>query len=91
MRFTEEERTKLGLTVDSCHIWSAGYDPLTYMKQWVEKYPIPIRLVHFNDSKGPCGDHKDRHQIPGMGFLGMKKMIAIAEWCEENNIPMVVE
>ena len=35
MRFTEEERTKMGLCCDVCHIWSAGYDPLTYMKQWV--------------------------------------------------------
>ena len=91
MRFTEEERTKLGLTVDSCHIWSAGYDPLTYMKQWVERYPIPIKLVHFNDSKGPCGCHKDRHESPGHGTIGLEKMTVIAKWCEENNIPMVVE
>lgn len=91
MRFTEEERTKLGICCDTCHLTTAGYDPLTYMKQWVEKYPIPIRLVHFNDSKGPCGDHKDRHQIPGKGTIGMNKMLAIAKWCKENNIPMVVE
>jgi deoxyribonuclease-4 len=91
MRFTEEERTKLGICCDSCHLTAAGYDPLTYMKQWVEKYPIPIKLVHFNDSKGPCGDHKDRHEAAGFGLIGMKRMIAIAKWCEENNIPMVVE
>ena len=91
MRFDEEERNKLGICIDTCHIHSAGYDPLTYMKQWVEKYPIPIKLVHFNDSKGPCGDHKDRHEIAGHGTIGMDKMVAIAEWCEENDIPMVVE
>jgi len=69
----------------------AGYDPLTYMKLWIENYTIPIKLVHFNDSKGPCGCHKDRHEIPGIGKLGMNKMVAIAKWCEENKIPMIVE
>ena len=91
MRFTEEERTKLGICCDSCHIFVAGYDPLTYMKQWLEKYPIHIRLVHFNDSKGPCGCHKDRHQAAGLGHIGLERMVAIAKWCEENDIPMVVE
>lgn len=91
MRFTEEERTKLGICCDSCHIFSAGYDPLTYMKRWTESYPIPIKLVHFNDSKGACGCHTDRHQQPGKGLIGLEKMVAIAKWCEENNIPMVVE
>jgi len=91
MRFTEEERTKLGLCCDLCHIWANQYDPLTYMKQWLKNYTIPIKLVHFNDSKGPCGDHKDRHQIPGLGTIGMVRMLEIADWCQKNNIPMIVE
>jgi len=91
MRFSEEERTKLGICIDSCHVFVSGYDPLTYMKQWVEQYPIPIKLVHFNDSKGPCGCHADRHAAIGQGKIGFKKMVAIAEWCAERNIPMVIE
>lgn len=92
MRFNDEERLKLGICIDSAHVWGAGYDPLTYIKQWVEKYPsIKIGLVHFNDSKAKCGSGLDRHQDPGFGFIGLEKMLAIAEFCYKSNIPMLHE
>lgn len=90
-RFTEDERKKLGLCVDSCHVFAANYDPLAYLQHWEKYCQTPIRLVHFNDSATQCGSHVDRHAAPGTGHIGMAKMEAIAKWCYERNIPMVRE
>lgn len=90
-RFTEVERRKLGLCVDSCHVFAAGYDPLMYLQHWEKHCPVPIKLVHFNDSQGECGSCKDRHAAPGHGHIGMEKMTAVARWCHERHIPMVRE
>src|SRR5690606_33185561 len=91
-RFTSTERKKLGLCVDTCHVFASGVDPLTYLKHW-ETYvkDIPIRLIHFNDSATVQGSHKDRHATPGTGYIGMAKLDAIAKWCYDRNIPMVRE
>lgn len=91
-RFSIEERKRLGICVDTCHVFSAGYDPLEYLILWGQKYPdIKIVLVHYNDSKGVCGCHVDRHEAPGQGHIGLEKMLDIADWCYQRNIPMVRE
>lgn len=91
LRFSEEELKKLGLCADTCHIFSSGYDPMTYLEHWEKYSPTPIKLVHFNDSKGTCGSCIDRHAAAGTGHIGMEKMVAIERWCTERSIPMVYE
>jgi deoxyribonuclease-4 len=90
-RFNDEERKRLGICIDVCHVFSAAYDPLSYLQHWETYSKIPIKLVHFNDSKGACGCCSDRHASPGEGHIGMEKMTAIAEWCHKRNIPLVHE
>ena len=90
-RFTSEERKKLGLCVDTCHIFSAGYDPLAYLQHWEKHCPVPVKLVHFNDSQRECGACVDRHASPGQGYIGLEKMILIADWCSKRFVPMVTE
>jgi deoxyribonuclease-4 len=90
-RFTSEERKKLGVCIDTCHVFSAGYDPLLYLQHWEKYCQTPIKLVHFNDSDRECGSCVDRHASPGQGHIGMDKMMAIAKWCSDRNIPMVRE
>lgn len=90
-RFTPDDRNKLGVCIDTCHVFSAGYDPLAYLQHWEKYCQTPIRLVHFNDSQGMAGCCKDRHASPGAGHIGIEKMNAIADWCNERNIPMVLE
>lgn len=91
LRFTSQERTKLGVCVDTCHVFSAGYDPLLYLQHWEKYCQTPIKLVHFNDSARECGSCVDRHATPGQGHIGLDKMMAIARWCAARNIPMVCE
>lgn len=90
-RFTDDERRRLGVCVDTCHVFSSGYCPLEYLKNWEQQYKIRIGLIHFNDSVGQMGCCKDRHECIGCGKIGVQTMIAVAEWANQRNIPMVRE
>ncbi len=69
------ERT--GVCLDTCHMFAAGYDirrPAGYAAMIDELERLigseMVRCWHFNDSKGACGNHLDRHQHIGQGELG---------------------
>ncbi len=89
--FTEEEKTRLGICIDTCHVFAAGHDPLKFITDWDVAHPESLVLVHFNDSQDCCGCKLDRHARPGTGKIGLKKMTAIAKWCMERKIPLVME
>ncbi len=68
---------RLGVCMDTCHIFAAGYDirtPETYaatMQQFDEIVGLDkIKFFHFNDSKFELGQRKDRHAHIGQGFIG---------------------
>lgn len=90
-RFTEEERKRFGVCIDTAHVQALGYDPYEYLQHWEKYCKIPIKLVHFNDLVGDRGCRVDRHALPGMGSIGMERMSTIAKWCDERKIPMVKE
>lgn len=82
--------SKVGVCVDTCHVFASGYDPLFYLKE-LDKHEIVTNLVHFNDSKCPCGSKKDRHDFPDKGNIGEETLLKVREFCIEKNIPMVLE
>jgi len=90
-RFNAKQKKKIKICVDTCHVFAAGHDPAKFIEDWDKDHPDSIVLVHFNDSKDKCGCKKDRHERPGKGEIGLEKMCAVARWCFENNIPMVME
>ncbi len=68
---------RLGVCVDTCHIFAAGYDirtPETYQATFAEFDRIiginRIRFFHLNDSKKELGSRVDRHEHIGKGFIG---------------------
>ncbi|MBR1457344.1 MAG: deoxyribonuclease IV [Oscillospiraceae bacterium] len=74
---------RLGVCLDTCHIWDAGYDLAHDLDGVLEEFDRVIGLerlyaVHFNDSKNPCGSHKDRHEKLGEGQLGLETLRRIA-------------
>ena len=74
---------KLGVCFDTCHVWDAGYDIVGDLDGVLTRFDKIIGLdrlcaVHFNDSKNPCGSHKDRHEKLGEGHLGTEAMRRIA-------------
>ena len=89
--FTEEEKTRLRICIDTCHVFAAGHDPLKFIQDWEEAFSNTLVLVHFNDSVECCGCKKDRHERPGKGKIGLEKMTSIAKWCMEREIPLVME
>ena len=90
-KFTPQEREKIKLCVDTCHVFAAGHDPFEFIQGCEEAFPSSIALVHFNDSAEPRGAKKDRHAPPGKGHIGVDKLVQVATWCFKNRIPMVVE
>ena len=91
-RFTDTELLKLGLCVDTCHIFAKKYKQLlAYLKHWKHYGPVPIYLVHLNDSKDDCCSCVDHHAFPGTGYIGEKQMKEVAQWCHVEGIPMVLE
>ncbi len=74
---------KLGVCLDTCHIWDGGYDIVNQLDQVLEEFDRIIGLsrlkaIHFNDSMNPLGSHKDRHEKIGKGQLGLDAMERIA-------------
>lgn len=90
-KFDSIHKEKLKICIDTCHVWSLGYEPLEYIKTVQEKLPGSLVLVHFNDSKGPKGCRKDRHELPGLGEIGKNRMLEISQHCLKTGIPMVTE
>ena len=89
--FTSEQKQKIKICIDTCHVFVSNHCPLEYIKKWLKDHPGSLTLVHYNDSKGPKGCKKDRHECPGLGYIGVEKMKKISNLCKENNIPMVIE
>lgn len=87
---------KMGVCFDTCHTWDSGNDlagdldgVLTHFDQVIglEK----LKAVHFNDSKNPCGSHKDRHEKLGQGCIGLEAMKRIALHPVLKDLPFILE
>lgn len=67
--------SKLGVCLDTCHVWDAGYDIVNDLDGVLEEFDRVIGLdylkaIHINDSKNDCGARKDRHEKLGQGKIG---------------------
>ena len=91
-----EQKDKLGVCVDTCHVWDGGYDLVKDLDGVLTRFDKVIglerlRAVHFNDSKNPCGAHKDRHEKLGQGQIGMEAMRRIALHPALSGRPFILE
>ena len=87
---------KLGVCLDTCHVSDAGYDIAGNLEAVLEEFDRVIGLsklhaLHLNDSKNPCGAHKDRHERLGEGYLGMETFYRIVEHPALRGLPMILE
>ena len=74
---------KVGVCLETCHVWDAGYDLARDFDGVLTAFDRVIgldklRAVHFNDSKNDCGSHRDRHEKLGQGRLGLETLRRIA-------------
>jgi len=91
-----ECRDNIGVCLDTCHIWDAGYDIVEDLDGVLYQFDEVIGLsrlkaVHFNDSKNDRGSHKDRHEKLGQGFIGMEAMKRIAMHPALQGLPFILE
>lgn len=93
-----EADDKIGICLDSCHIFAAGYpliDPKEYKKTMKSFDDIigldRLKIFHINDSKKEFGSKRDRHEHLGEGFLGLEVFRNIVNDKRLKNIPMILE
>ena len=68
-------RERVGYCLDTCHLYSAGYDLVKDYHRVFEEFDKVcglerLRCLHLNDSKNPFDSHKDRHELIAEGTLG---------------------
>ena len=71
------ERERVGVCLDTCHLWAAGYDIATDYEGVMERLDTivgigRVRLFHLNDSKTGLGSARDRHAHIGQGCIGLE-------------------
>lgn len=86
----DEVRERIGICVDTCHVFAAGYDPFEYVTI-LHAMQVPIDLFHYNDSAVKKGALKDRHAGIGKGYIGYDSLSKVLNYAIQNNIPLVHE
>jgi len=91
-----ELREKLGVCLDSCHVYDAGYDIVGDLDGVLTEFDRVIglgrlRAVHLNDSKNPMSSHKDRHETIGNGYIGLEALGRIINHPILRNLPFYLE
>jgi deoxyribonuclease-4 len=91
-----ELKSHMGVCLDTCHVYDAGYDIVTKLDQVVDEFDRIIGLdylkaIHMNDSKNPFESHKDRHEKIGEGALGIEAFEAIVNHPKLKGIPIYLE
>lgn len=87
---------KMGVCLDTCHVYDAGYDIVNDLDGVLEEFDRVIglsklRAIHLNDSMNPMGSHKDRHQKIGQGSIGLEAMERIINHPQLYHLPFYLE
>lgn len=89
-------RDDIGICMDTCHVYDAGYDIKDNLDGVLEEFDRILGLdrlcaLHLNDSKNPFCSHKDRHEKIGEGSLGIDTFRAIMTHPVLGRLPMILE
>jgi deoxyribonuclease-4 len=95
-RVDERVRARLGICIDTCHVYSAGYDLAQDYEGVFARLEDTLgrdrlRVMHLNDSKTPFGSRRDRHELIGEGSLGELPFRRIMTDDRLTEIPKVIE
>lgn len=93
-----QNKSRIGVCIDTCHIFAAGYDISTKKKyeETIKRFENEIGIqylkgVHLNDSKKECGSRIDRHAPIGKGFIGIDGFSYIMNDERFDDIPLILE
>ena len=87
---------KLGVCLDTCHVWDAGYDIADHLDEVISEFDRIIGLdrlkaIHLNDSLNPLGAHKDRHARLGEGHIGLTSLKRLINHPALAHLPFYLE
>lgn len=87
---------KVGVCLDTCHVWDSGYDIIGNLEEVIEKFDSILGLerlkaIHLNDSKNPCGYCKDRHELIGKGCIGEEALKRVVTHPALQGLPFILE
>jgi deoxyribonuclease-4 len=91
-----EHKERIGVCLDTCHIFSAGYDIVNNLEAVLDEFDSIIGLdklkaVHLNDSMMPFGSKKDRHACIGEGEIGLDAIINFVSNPRLKHLPFFLE
>ena len=91
-----ELKEKLGVCLDTCHVWDAGYDIVNDLEGVLTEFDQIIGLdrlkaIHLNDSMNGLGSHKDRHAKIGEGEIGLEALVRVINHPATRGIPFILE
>ncbi len=91
-----ELKEHMGVCLDTCHVYDAGYDIVNDLDGVLEEFDRVIGLerlhaIHLNDSKNPFESHKDRHEKIGEGSIGIEALTRIINHPKLRHIPFFLE
>ena len=91
-----EDKSRVGVCLDTCHVWDGGYDIAGDLDGVLEEFDRVIgldrlRAIHLNDSKNPLGAHKDRHAPIGEGCIGFDALAAVTNHPALRDLPFFLE
>ncbi len=87
---------QLGVCLDTCHVSDAGYDIVKRLDDVLAEFDRVLGLdrlkaIHLNDSKNPCGAHKDRHEKIGEGCIGLEALMRVVNHPQLKHLPFELE
>ncbi|MFZ5942778.1 MAG: deoxyribonuclease IV [Bacillota bacterium] len=90
-----DDNPSLGICLDTCHLFAAGYDVRNWDKFWGQLDSTldaqRVKVLHLNDSKFPLGSKKDRHAAISKGEIGEDGMKNILLHPSMQNMPIILE
>ena len=87
---------KLGICLDTCHVFAAGYDIVNDLDGVLEEFDKVLglellRAIHLNDSMMPFGSRKDRHAVIGGGEIGIEALLNVMRHPKLKDLPFYLE
>ena len=89
-------KERLGVCLDTCHVWDAGYDIANDLDGVLEEFDRAIGLsrlhaVHLNDSLNVRAARKDRHARIGEGEIGLEALTRVIRHPKIRHLPFILE
>jgi deoxyribonuclease-4 len=91
-----ERQEKMGVCLDTCHVYSAGYDMVNDLDGVLTQFDKTVGLerlkaIHLNDSMTPFNSRKDRHALLGKGSIGLDALARVVNHPALKHLPFLLE